>query len=95
MAILFELAADRAVIFDRVGAVDRLGLDQVDQHARAFDVSQEFVAQSGAGVGAFDQPWNVGHDERAIHIDRHDAEVGNLGGERIVGDFGPGARHAA
>ena len=69
VAVLFELAADGAVVFDRVAAVHRLGLDQVDEHARAFDVSQKFVAQAGAGVGAFDQARNVGHHERAIDVE--------------------------
>ena len=70
-------------------------LDQMDQHARAFDVPQEFVAQAGAGMCAFDQARDVGHHERAIDVDLHDAEVRNFGGERIVGDFRPGARDAA
>ena len=29
-------------------------------------------------VGAFDQARNVGHDERAVEIDLHPAEVGCL-----------------
>ena len=95
VAVLFELAANGAVVFDRVGAVDGLGLDEVDQHARAFDVSQELVAQAGAGVGAFDQARDVGHDERAVDIELHDAEVRRFGRERIVGDFRAGARDAA
>ena len=95
VAVLLELAADRAVVLDRVGAVDRLRLDQVHEDARALDVPQEFVPQAGAGVGAFDQARDVGHHERAVHVDLHDAQVGSLRGERIVGDFGPGARHAA
>ena len=65
------------------------------QHARALDVPQEFVAQPGAGMSAFDQARDVGHHERAIHVDLHDAQVRDLGGERIVGDLRPGPRHAA
>ncbi len=44
---------------------------------------------------AFDQARDVGHHERAVEIDLHDAEVGDLRGERIVGDLRPGPRHAA
>ena len=73
MAVLFEFAADCAVVLDRIGAVDRLRLDQVDQHSRAFDMPQELVAEAGAGVGTFDEARDIGHDERAIHVEVHDA----------------------
>ncbi len=95
MAILLELAANRAIILDRVRAVDRLRLDQVDEHARPFHMPQEFVSQADAGVGAFDQAWDVGNHERAIHIELHNAEVRDFGGERVVGDFRAGPRDAA
>src|SRR6185436_643705 len=95
MAILLQFAADRAVVFDRIGTVGRLRFDEVDQHACAFDVTQEFVPQASAGVRTFDEAGNVCHDERAIHVDRYDAEVRDLRGERVVGDFGPCARHTA
>ena len=70
-----QLAADRAVVFDRVAAVDRHRLDEMHQHAGPFDVPQELVAQADAGVCAFDQARDVGHHERAVEVDLHDAQV--------------------
>jgi len=58
---LFELATDGAVVLDGIGAIRRSGFDQVNQYACAFDVPQEFVAQSGAGVSPFDQSWYIGN----------------------------------
>ena len=63
-AVLLELAADRPVVRDRVGAVGGDGLDQVDEQAGPLDVAEELVAQAVALVGPFDQPGDVGDDER-------------------------------
>ena len=46
-------------------------------------------------LGPFDQSGNVGHDEGAVGVDLHAAQVGVLGGEGIGGDFRPGARQPA
>ena len=90
-AVLRQLVADRPVILDRVGAVERHGLDEVDEQVRPLDVPEELVAQPVAGVGPFDQAGDVGHDEVLILGDDR-AQVGVLGGERIIGDLGMGAR---
>ncbi len=45
--------------------------------------------------GAFDQARDVRHHELAVGVDLHNAEVGRFGGEWIVGNFGPSARHPA
>ena len=63
-----ELVADRPVVLDRVGAVERHGLDEVDEQGSPLDVTKELVAQPMAGVRTFDQPGDVGHDE--VLIDR-------------------------
>ena len=73
--VQLQFRADRAIVGQRIGAVGRLGLDEMDQDARPLDVPQELVAQPDALVGAFDQPGNVGHDERAVEVDLHPAEV--------------------
>ena len=44
---------------------------------------------------SFDQAGQIGHDKRTIGAQIDQAEVRILGGERIVGDFGPGTRQAA
>ena len=54
-AVLGELVADRPVVVDRVGAVERHGLDQVNQDGRPLDVAEELVAQPVPGVRALDQ----------------------------------------
>ena len=65
-AVLLELVADRPVVGDRVRAVDRDGLDQVDEQAGPLDVPEELVAQAVARVGPLDQPGDVGDDERVL-----------------------------
>ena len=85
-----ELVADRPVVLDRVGAVGRHRLDQVDEQAGPLDVAEELVAQAVALVGPLDQAGDVGHDERVLGVDDDRPEVGVLGRERIVGDLGMG-----
>src|SRR5208283_4727303 len=68
---------------------------EVDEDAGSLDVAEELVPQAGAGVGPFDQPGDVGHDERAIRVNLYEAKVGMLGGERVGGDLRPGAGKAA
>ena len=80
---------------DRVAAIERQRLNEVDEHARAFDMAQELVPQADAAVGAFDQAGQVGDDEDAFAARMDDAEVRMLGRERIVGDFGMRLRQPA
>ena len=68
-------------------------IDEMQQHAAALDMTEKAVAEADAFVGAFDQPGNVGHDERLIKC--HDRpQVRVLRGERIVGDLGMSSRDA-
>ena len=67
----------------------------MNQKPRPFNVPQKFVPQTNAFVGPFDQAGNVGHDERAIEIDLHAAQVRMFCGKRIGSDFGPRARKTA
>ena len=92
-AVLLQLVADRAVVGDRVGAVDRHGLDQVDQQAGPLDVAEELVPQAVPRRA----PLRSGRGCRPRRSDRSrptcdGAEVGVLGRERIVGDLGMGPR---
>ncbi len=66
----------------RAGAVE-----QVDQHATAFDVAQEFQPQPDAFVRAFEQAGNIDQHHLAM-IDLGDAQRRLDGGEGIVGDLG-------
>ena len=93
--VQFQLRTNRLIVGQRVGAVGRGRLDEMDQDARPFDVPQELVPEADAFVGALDQAGDVGHDERTVGADLHEAQIGMLGGKRIGGDFGPGVRQAA
>ena len=61
-----QLFANRPVVVDRVGAVHGRRFDQMDQHARPFDVPQELVSQPGTPMGTFDQTRDVGQNEELI-----------------------------
>ena len=69
----------------------RGGVDDVHQRGAALDVAQEVVAQAAALAGALDQAGDVGDGEGRL-AGRDHAEVGHQGGERVVGDLGPGPR---
>jgi len=84
----FELLADRAVIFDRIGIVHREHVEHVDDDFRALDVPEERVPQPGAAVGAFDQAGEVGDDDAAVADQLDDAELWIERGERIVRHLG-------
>ena len=61
------------------------------QRGAALDVAQEVVAEAAALGGALDQAGHVGDREGRLARGDH-AEVGHQGGERVVGDLGPGPR---
>ena len=64
----------------------------MQQDPAPLDMPQESRAQAGTFVRSFDQTGNVGQNEFLLPGPDH-AEVGMQGGEGIVGDLGPGARH--
>ena len=92
-AVAGQLVLDDVEVVDRVAAgLDGGGVDDVHQRRAALDVAQEVVAEAAALAGALDQAGHVGDGERRV-AGAHDAEVGHQGGERVVGDLGPGPRH--
>ena len=54
---------------------------------------QEVVAQAGALAGPLDDAGDVRHDEADAVLHPHDAQVGEQGGEVVVGDLGLGLGH--
>ena len=62
-------------------------VDDVDQHARALEMSQEAVAEPDASVAPWIEPRHVGHHEAAIAAELHDAEVRRERRERVVAQF--------
>ena len=71
------------VVLDRVGAVERLQVEHVQEQAAALDVSEELVAEPRALAGALDQARDVRQHELALTgIER--AQHRMNGGERIL-----------
>ncbi len=62
----------------------------MQQQAAALNVPQEIVAQAGALRRALDDAWNIRRHKGLpfAHIDH--AQIGNQGGEMVIGDFGAG-----
>ena len=84
--VALELALDRRVVGDRVGAVERRQVEHVDEQPRALDVREELVAEPRAVARALDQPGDVGDDELALgalerpehRLERREGVVGDL-----------------
>ena len=92
-AVAGELALDDVEVVERVAAgLDRGRVDDVHQRGAALDVAQEVVPEAAALGRALDQAGHVGDHEGGL-AGGDDAEVGDQGGERVVGDLGPGPRH--
>ena len=91
--VQLELVLDRLVVVDRIGSVERLEVEHVDEQPGALDVRQELVPEPGAAAGALDQPGNVGDHELAV-VGLERPERGLERRERVVGDLGVRARQA-
>ena len=63
----------------------------MDQRGASLDVAQEVVTEAPALGGTLDQTRHVGDGERRLAGGDH-AEVGDEGGEGVVGDLGPRPR---
>src|SRR5690606_28054634 len=88
-----QFRLDRLDVTDRVTArVGRGAVDDVHQYRAPFDMPQELQAQALSGGGAGDETGHVRDHERGV-VDTHHSEVGHQGGERVVGDLGPGGGH--
>ena len=92
----FERAHDRAGIVNGIRfRIGRCDVDQMQQQARALQMTQKPVAESRTFGGAFDQSRNIGDDEAAVVIGPHDPELRRERRERIIGDFRPRCRDGA
>jgi hypothetical protein len=88
----FELAADHSVIVERVGTICRKRFHEMNEDTGTFDVTKEFVPQTVACVGTFDQSRQVGQDEGSVFSHNDQTEIRIFSGKRIIGDFRLGAR---
>ena len=94
--IQFQFAADGAVVLQRIAAVGWQRLDEMDQHARPLDVAQELVAKAdAAGCAPSIRPGKSARTKARSPPIGNDAEIGMLGGERIIADFRLSARQPA
>ena len=89
VAVGSELGAHR---FVSLAGVLAQAVDEMQQHAAAFDVAKEAVAETDAFMRAFDQARNVGEHELA-RVGAHHAELRVERGERIIGDLRLCRRH--
>ena len=91
--VLFELGLDDGEVGERVAVrFEGAAVQDVHQGGATLHVAQEVVAEALAFAGAFDQAGNVG-DGEADFAGLDHTEVGDQGGERVVGDLGPGSGH--
>src|SRR6478609_1617279 len=91
-AVAGQLALDDLEVVEGVAAgLDGGRVDDVDQRGATLDVAQEVVAEATALGGTLDQAGHVGDHEGRLAGGDH-AEVGDEGGERVVGDLGPRSR---
>ena len=65
-----QLALDRLVVRGGVrlgaGSLCRADVKHVHEDARALEVSEKIVAETGAAARALDEPRYVGHDQLAL-----------------------------
>src|SRR5690242_11238840 len=66
----------------------------MDEQSCPLDVAEKLNAEAGAGVRAFNQAWDVGHNETAEVRQLHDAEIRFQRGEWVVGDLRSRGRYA-
>ena len=71
------------------GDVVAVHVDQVQQHARAFDMAEKAGAEAGTLVRTFNQARDVGNHEAAIIVATDHSQIRMQCRERIVGHFGP------
>jgi hypothetical protein len=62
-------------------------IDQVEQQPSPLNVPQKLNSQTMSKMSSLDQPGNIGYNERLVHIEGDNTELGFKGGERIVRDL--------
>ncbi len=90
-----EVPPEWTVVVNRVGLVGGVRFDEVHEHARPLDMPQEFVTEAESGVGAFDEARMSASTKPSSPPTCTFPKIRVLCGERVIGDFGMRARHAA
>ena len=70
--------------------IKRGQINNVQQQARALQMAQKLVAQTGPFRGPLDQAGDVGHHKTLLRRNAHHAQIGVQRGERVVGNLGAG-----
>ncbi len=89
-AVVLQLGADGIEILHRIPALAAGHVNHMNQKTAAVDVAQEIVAQAGTFGSTLNDAGDVSHDEGHALVHENHAQVGEQGGEVVVGDFGPG-----
>ena len=65
-----ELASDRRVVGQEITALENHGphIEQMNDYARALEVTQELVAEAGPFAGPLDEAGNIGHHEAGVTV---------------------------
>ena len=87
--VFLELASNLLVIAPQLVLIAGGGIEDVNQHAGAIDVTKKLQAETRALVSTFDQAGQVRHDEGGVFGELHHAEHRLEGGERIVRNLRP------
>ena len=88
--VLAQLLAEEAIILRWVSSLRAGGIDDEEEHGAAFDMAEKVVAETLAGVGAFDESGDIGDGEAVFLGGADDADGGVEGGEGVGGDLGYG-----
>ena len=96
LVVLLQFLDDGARLAHRINVrIKRSHVHHVQQQARALQMLEEAVTQTGAFRRAFNQPRNIRDHKAAGIVHPHHAQVGMQRGERIIRHLGTRRRHRA
>ncbi|CCX71997.1 putative uncharacterized protein [Firmicutes bacterium CAG:555] len=84
-AVLVQLGVYRVKVLNGVTTLAAGDINKMYQQTAAVDMPQEIMTQARTLGSAFNDARDIGHDERVPLINIHDAEVGEEGGEVVIG----------
>ncbi len=85
--IVLQFPANDMVVFDRISAIDRLDIHDVDENSCALDMSEELVTEACSGGGALDKAGDIRDDHGAMVGEFGDAELRLECREGVVGNL--------
>ncbi|AEW75414.1 hypothetical protein EcWSU1_03986 [Enterobacter ludwigii] len=94
-AVFFQLADNDAGIFYRIGTVDWIDIDEMQQYAAALKVFQEADTQTGTFCSTFNQTRDISNHKALLVIHTDNAQAWYQRGKRIIRHFWLGCRDRA